>query len=323
MSRLAHDGVGWLLLPHSRQGKETEVTEKTEERRTVEGEVVGNERDEHSATNGNGASRTVEGEVVGKEMAKEAAKELPARVKGFGDRGEIAAVRQRMLAMSPKANEAPQSVVFAAAQLAVALGLNPLNGELYIANMGSKKYPDWQALIGVKGWRKKAREQSNFMAHERDMTAEEVKAHRGDLYHLEDVGVEVTLYRMDVAAQAKFLGIPYQPVKATGFWRKVARMKDVYVNGQKTGEQEPIEDNVPETWSRRDVAAKRAEVNAIKKAYDLRFGVYVADDDPAAGVDATFAELGRLIAMKERDEAPMAEPNLRREADGDIIYAAD
>lgn len=236
---------------------------------------------------------------------------------GFGDRKAIAAIRDRILRMIPGAQDAPADVVWAAAQLAVAYRLDPFNGEIYIMKIGSKKVgekweDDYRAHVGIKGLRKKAREQALFMTESRLLSADEVKAARRGDYDPGDIGVECTLWRMDIARQCKQLGIPFKPVIATGFWRVKAKLN------RKDNRWEP--DNIPNTWTAHDVADKRAEINAIKKAYDLTINVAdpsLVDEDEAVRV------IGAQAEAEVRHRAPVQRDEYTIDENGDFIFASD
>ena len=233
---------------------------------------------------------------------------------GLGDKQAIAEVRNRIMSMMPGATDAPADVVWAAAQLAVAYRLDPFNGEIYIIKLGNKKVgnewvPDYRAHVGIKGLRKKAREQAQFMTKFRDLTPDEVKAARRGEYDAADVGVECMLYRLDIAQQCARIGIPYEPFRATGYWRVKAKKK-------KEGGYEA--DNIPNTWTAHDVAEKRAEINAIKRAYDLTINVA----DPSMINDEDTVEvIGRRVAQIEQDRAMFVEQDMTPDTDdGDILF---
>jgi hypothetical protein len=232
----------------------------------------------------------------------------------LGERDAIQQIRDRIVSMMPGAAEAPPDVVWAAAQLAVAHELNPFNGEIYIMSTGRKKVgnqwvDDYRAHVGVKGLRKKAREQAEFMTEFRDMTEDEVKRHRRGDYEPDDIGVECTLYRLDVAQTCARIGIPYKPVIAVGFWRKRAKYN------KKNQSWSP--DNTPNTWSDHQVAKKRAEINAIKEAFDLTLNVA---DPSVAGDENTVDVLSRRIESHDRDHAIPATVHV---VDDDGIFAVD
>lgn len=237
-----------------------------------------------------------------------------AEIKTFGSRDDIAAIRDRIMTMIPGAAEAPQDVVWAAAQLAVAHDLDPFNGEIYIIKLGRKKVgndwvDDYRAHIGVKGLRKKARRQAKYMAQFRTMEAAEVKALRRGEYDPGDIGVECTLYRLDVARECKSIGIPYIPTVAIGLWRQRAQYH--------SKKKEWMPDNIPNTWTAEQVAKKRAEINAIKEAFDVDFAVA----DPAQVDDDDVVEVvGRQVKNHDQQRALFAERPIHREANGDILF---
>ena len=234
---------------------------------------------------------------------------------GMGQNEEIAAIRKRIVQMMPGAADAPSDVQWAAAQLAVAHKLNPFNGEIYVMKIGSKKVDnqwvdDWRAHVGVKGLRKLARVQSEFMTEARVMDASEVRAQRRGDYDPEDVGVEMTMWRLDVAERCSRINIPYRPVKSYGFWRVKAQYNKKYKKWEPDG--------IPNTWTAQMVAEKRAEINAIKQAFDMQIDVA----DPSQ--ERTIDELHYEVKKMDRDEAPMLRKQIAAEQyddDGELLYA--
>lgn len=255
-------------------------------------------------------------------MAKEAKQETAiAPIKHMGDRSEILAVRGRLLSMMPGAAAFPDPVLWAAAQLAVAYRLDPFNGEIYIAKMGVERVGnDWvekyAPIIGIKGFRALARRQSHYVIEQpvRELDADEVKRYRGEEYDPEDVGVEIRLFRLDIAGQCQRLNIPYYPTVARGFWRKKAKAKK-----DRQGEIVAYTaDSIPETWTRHEVAEKRAEKAAIVKAFDLRVPVETLADE-SFDFDV---EVERMIDDHDRAQAiPAQRDNVIVEEDGDVLYA--
>lgn len=241
-----------------------------------------------------------------------------AKVAHLGDKNEIQAVQQRIVSMMPGAKNAPPDVVWAAAQLAVAYRLDPFNGELYIMPVGRKQdgnawVDDYRAHIGIKGQRKIARRKAEYASTIREMSPEEVKRFRREEYEPTDIGVEVTVFRLDLARRFKDVDVPYAGSVGRGFWRQKAKYKKT----EKVWEP----DNIPNTWTAYEVAEKRAEVNALKKAYDMDFDVA----DPAlVDEDDVIEVVGRAIENEERSRAPMAERNAYKvEEDGDILFGAE
>lgn len=239
----------------------------------------------------------------------------------LGGKGEIRGVQERLLKMIPGAADLPREVVLAAAQISVVYRLDPIMGELVIARMGSKKAANnsWQEvyvpIITLKGLRNLARRQSNYTVATRYMSAEEVETYRGNLYHDNDIGAEVTLWRLDLASECKRLGIEYHPSIGIGFWRQNAKGKRDN-NGNVT---HYTPDELPETWTRHHVAEKRAESNALKKAFDLRLPGKMFEEhyDIEAEAIEVLDTQDRITAIIDTPESVIVEE------DGDVLYAAE
>lgn len=232
----------------------------------------------------------------------------------LGDRNEIAAVRSRLASMMQLPADVPDDVIWAAAQLAVAHRLNPFTGEIYIIELGAKKndatgtwVKQYRAHVGVKGLRTIARRQANFTMKMAVMNPDEVQRYRRDLYHPDDIGVRCTLWRLDVARECKDAGVPYEPVIGVGFWRHQSQ--------QRRGEW--VADNIPNTWTAQQVAEKRAEINAIKLAYDLALDIA---DPGATGEEDVINVIGHQMDAHDADTALPLPRQLQVEDDGDILF---
>jgi len=236
----------------------------------------------------------------------------------LGDRDQIAAIHSRLASMMQLPADVPADVVWAAAQIAAAHHLDPFVGELYIMPTGAKKNEttgqweqQYRAHVGVRGLRKIAREQANFTAKLTMMDEDEVQRYRRDMYHPDDIGVRCTLWRLDVARECKDAGIPYEPVVGVGFWRTKAQW-----SGSKK-EWQP--DNIPNTWTAQQVAEKRAEINAIKLAYDLVLDVA----DPGVVDDEALEYIQYKIHDEEERTFLPAPREYQVEDDGDILFAKE
>jgi len=243
--------------------------------------------------------------------------QLPTRTH-LGDRDQIAAIHSRLASMMQLPADVPADVIWAAAQIAAAHHLDPFVGELYIMPTGAKKNEttgqweqQYRAHVGVKGLRKIAREQANFTAKLTVMDEDEVQRYRRDMYHPDDIGVRCTLWRLDVARECKDAGIPYEPVVGVGFWRTKAQW-----SGSK---KEWMADNIPNTWTAQQVAEKRAEINAIKLAYDLVLDVA----DPGV-IDEEALEYIQYKIHDEEERTFLPAPReYQVEDDGDILFAKE
>jgi len=246
--------------------------------------------------------------------------QTPASVapRHMGDKAEIRGANERILQMIPGAADYPREVLLATAQIAIVYRLDPIMGEIVIAKMGSKKVGDkwmdvYAPLITVKGHRTLARRMSNYTTKTRHMTPEETKEYRRDLYDPGDVGAEITLWRLDIARECKNIDVPYEPTIGVGFWRIKARPKKE--NGVIVSY---APDEIPETWTAFQVAEKRAELSAIRKAFDLRIPDHAMSDDYDIEVEA-----GRVLDQRDREHAITQRPEkVTITEDGEVLYAA-
>lgn len=236
----------------------------------------------------------------------------------LGDREVVAQIRNRITSMTQMSPDTPDHVIWQFAQVCTSHQLNPFVGDAYIIELGSRKNDatgKWEKQyavhIGVKGLRKMARRQAKYQIVARRMDAKEVQQYRRENYEAPDVGYEVEIYRLDVARECKEAGIPYMPVKAVGFWRLRAR--------NRKGTWYP--DNIPETWTPDQVAEKRAEVSALKKAFDIEIAV----GDPSASTESMQVQVAEHtqwhVESYDREHALPAERTVDREDDGDVLFA--
>lgn len=220
----------------------------------------------------------------------------------------LAPVVDQMRQFMPIPEDCPDSVLHTVAQMAVAYRLNPFAGEIIPVSFGKAKdeqtgqwRPVYTAYITLAGRITLARRQSHFQYEARVMPPDEVKRYRQKAYDPADAGVEITLWRFDVAREAKEAGIEYKPTKAVGFWRKKA-----YLDRKK---QEWKSDGVPETWTPIQVAEKRALAGALRKAYSLEDAM---PSRPEVRVLEHQAELNAIEHM------PRAERPLKRDEEGTL-----
>lgn len=259
------------------------------------------------------------------ELEENEAGQITLSPAGMGDRQEIAAAHRRLAALFPGAAAFPAEVLWSLAQLAVVYRLDPFNGEIYAAKMGREKTADgsWQdryvVMIGIKGFRALAHRQSLYTtAPPHVLGADEVAALRRELYDPGDIGVEVSLYRLDVARQCKQVGVPYYPSIGRGFYRiKGKAIRDN--KGEVTGYHP---DPIPETWTALDVAEKRAEKQAITKAYDLRFDPGVLRDG-LISEDELDGAIEAMVSQRDRETSITVRPSkvIEEEGNGDVLYA--
>jgi len=182
------------------------------------------------------------------------------------DKQQLIDVNKRIEVMLPGGSKLNQNERLALAQIAVAHGLDPFNGEVwYIPGRGP--------MIGIKGLRKKAREQvaGNFWIDFREITdADERKRYGIDAGAL---AFEARLFDSenvrtycDMISTMTKSGIPWQDVK-------VMIGEKPYTSG--IGVLRPTEQTKME---RVQCAMKRAEADALKRRFDVPFGLTINAD---------------------------------------------
>jgi hypothetical protein len=190
----------------------------------------------------------------------------------WGTRDDVRELTERLQLMLPGGKNLNPNDVRALAQGAVAHGLDPLNGEIWMI-------PGRGLMIGVKGLRKKAREQvqGNFWIEFREIVnVEERKrfaildgalAFEARLFDSENIRTYTEAVGMMTKA-----GIPWESVK------EMIGSKP-YTSG--IGVLKPTEQTKME---RVQCAMKRAEADAIKRRFDVPFGLQqgVEEDDAPA-----------------------------------------
>lgn len=206
----------------------------------------------------------------------------------FGSRDEVREIVARLKMMSPGGNKLNDGELLALAQGAVAHGLDPLNGEVWII-------PNRGLMIGVKGLRKKAREQvqGNFWVDFRAIENAEERAlmkiptsalaYEARLFDSENIRTYA-----ETAERLLKAGIPWDAVKGMIGDKPYTTGIGVLKAGEST-KMEPVQ-----------CAMKRAEADALKRRFDVPFGLAVESDDaPVAG---------EWVDIHEQDPAPEITP---------------
>lgn len=163
----------------------------------------------------------------------------------------------------PNGKDLTNDEAIALARISMATDLSPFIGEVwYIHGLGPH--------IGIRGLRRKAKEQGLYSKSFRAMRNEEIEEH--DVRPC-DVGYICELFRHDLTKEAAEINrlagqpiIPIKPVVGIGIWRKryeeIAQYKD---------------DRVPHGKSPAWVAKKRAEADALSQAYDIGINLPYSD----------------------------------------------
>lgn len=209
----------------------------------------------------------------------------------YGEREALEEMLYRVKHCVPNGKRLKDAEVLSLAQVALATGLDPFTGEIwYIPGKGP--------MAGIKGLRRRAREQSTYSVTLRAMRDGEPEEHN---IKPGDVGRICELFRHDVLHRAveinKLAGemvVPVKPLLGVGIWRK--------------GDQ--IASSKSATW----MADKRAEADALRKGFDLTELQY---SDEVNGSQIEFMETAGNWSVVEEDEATRREVarNAERRAD--------
>lgn len=192
-------------------------------------------------------------------------------VQPWASRDDVRELQERLKLMLPGGGSLKNDQLLALAQGAVAHGLDPLNGEIWMI-------PGRGLMIGVKGLRKKAREQvrGNFWIEFVELTNPEERkrlripdgalAYEARLYDSENI-------RTYAEAVSEFTkrGVPFAAVQQI----IGAKPYTVGIGVLKAGEQTKMEPA--------QCAMKRAEADALKRRFDVPFGMAVATDEADSG----------------------------------------
>lgn len=190
----------------------------------------------------------------------------------------------------PNGGALDDSEAIALARISMVTDLSPFTGEVWYI---PKKGPH----IGIRGLRRKAKEQSLYSKNFRPMTPEEIGEHdvRTDVG---DVGYICELWRHDLTKDAAQINqmsaevvIPIKPIVGIGIWRKAYKEIAQYKN-----------DSIPHGKSPAWVARKRAEADALSQAYDIGINLPHADEPPGYLETADADDAGWSVLPPLEDE---------------------
>lgn len=241
-------------------------------------------------------------------------------VSAFGTREDVKALDDRLKVMLPGAEKLDTGQRMALAQAAIAHGLDPFNGELWMIQGRG-------LMVGIKGLRKKAHQQvkGNFWIDFRLITTDEERAalripngalaYEARLFDTENI----TTYTATVEKMLK-AGIPWEAVKDMVGSKPYTSGIGMLKAGDQT-KMDPVQ-----------CAMKRAEADAIKRRFDVPFGMNVADDDepdypgfvvpepdkkPVETVEAEYVPTPESLAKTEADL------QARRKRDNEALYGSE
>lgn len=204
------------------------------------------------------------------EESKDIVKVESSALAPFASRDAVREMTERIKIMLPGGEKYTMREVRALAQVSVAHGLDPFNGEIWYLKTDTGK--SLGIMIGIKGLRKKAHEQvkGNYWITYEEMIDEDWrKRHRipqGALcYEARLWDSETIRTYTDMVKEFKGSGIPWEVIQGMVGEKPYTTGIGVLGANDKTY-MEPVQ-----------CVMKRAESNAIKQRFDVDFG-YAVDD---------------------------------------------
>ena len=211
-------------------------------------------------------------------------------LEAYGDGNDIKTLARRIRICLPGGEKLQEADALALAQLSLAYKLNPFNGEVWL--IVDKNGNSRGTMVGIKGLRKAAREQSNYWTEFQILTVPEKKdmaippdalAYRCLVYRTDLMrqAAEVIKMMREAGMENAFERYAYQPTAGIGYCLTSEATK------MKTDQ----------------AARKRAEADALKQAFDLPFATEGNGGEPVGYVDAEYQ-----IIQPERREPEPQEP---------------
>jgi hypothetical protein len=224
----------------------------------------------------------------------------------FGSRTDIAEIKSRLMQMTlPGGKKLSENECRALAQLAIAHGLDPFNGEIWMI-------PGTGPMIGIKGLRKKAREQisnghagnfwCNFRAIQEKSERDTLLIPAGALAfecHLFDT--ETVNTYVSTIKQLKDAGMPWDSIVAVVGSQPYTSGYGYYKSGE-SSKMSPVQ-----------AAMKRSEADAIKRRFDVPWDLAVEGPEGVPDMDTIPVE------WREAVEPAKTTPE-QRAADNTAIF---
>lgn len=222
----------------------------------------------------------------------------------WGERGDVRELEVRLREMLPGADRLTPSQRLALAQASLAHGLDPFNGELWLI-------PGRGLMIGVKGLRKKAHEQvkGNYWAEFVEITDADYRARqripeKALAYECRLFDSENLRTYANTCEQLLKAGIPWEAVREMVGAKPYTVGIGVLAAGEQT-KMQPAQ-----------CAMKRAEADAIKRRFDVPFGITVNPDQdaPESGEWAVTDNVVEMVSESDGADTPEPEPTPERSA---------
>jgi hypothetical protein len=199
----------------------------------------------------------------------------------FGDRDQVREMAERITKMMPGTTKLNATEALTVAQIAVAHGLDPFNGEVWGLKGENDKW--YGTMVGIKGLRKAAKRQAD--AENGTYWTEPPKRVDPKTYNLPDTAVVYETWLRDTVTMQAYGKSLYTLTQAGIPYAEAIRMIGNAPVCVGVGVATPEERSKMGLHAR---AKKRSEADAIKQRYDVTFvGVQyteAAEDLPADAV---------------------------------------
>lgn len=209
----------------------------------------------------------------------------------FGDRDQVREMADRIAKMMPGTTKLDATEALTVAQIAVAHGLDPFNGEVWGLKGDNGKW--YGTMVGIKGLRKAAKRQADA---ENGTYWTEVRRVDPKVYNQPENAVVYEVHLRDTVTMQAYGKSLYQLTQAGIPYVEAIKMigsAPVYVG---VGIYKPDEHS---KMGAHACAKKRAEADAIKQRYDVSFtGVQyteAAEDVPADAVIPEVIQDGEYV----------------------------
>lgn len=217
-------------------------------------------------------------------MTNAIAKREGTELAHFGNRSQVRELAERIQMMLPGGENYTKPEALTLAQMAVAHGLDPFNGEIWLIK--GKDGRVHGSLVGIKGLRKLAKHQSKFwIEFERATDPKEYGASENSIVHIAILKDKVNLDAWADAVRS-FVDLGFDLDQAQKMAGKAPQTVGIGIwePGDQT-KMKPVQ-----------ASMFRAEKDAIKRRFDVPFDVQVADldDEPLNGdfdLDAEYTEV--------------------------------
>lgn len=230
----------------------------------------------------------------------------------FGQRDDIREMADRIAKLAPGSQKLSTTEALSVAQVAVAHGLDPFNGEVWGLKSGDKWYG---VTVGIKGLRKHANRQAasedtTYWTEFKRVQPEEYGAAKDAIVYLcilrDTVSMQAYGKTLNILTSA---GVPYkEAIEMIG-----AAPQKTGIGIVKPGEQSRMDTHT--------LARKRAEAAAIRQRFDVSLvGVTAVEGDQIGdNGDAITAEAVEVLEPAEVTTASMMTPAERMARQGEIL----